>query len=74
MLSKVTATVCFNVINGYTAELFPTSLRNTAIGLCVMAARSGASIIPEINLLVEYIFYLCALFNPATRQTNIFLK
>lgn len=52
LIAKVSATVSFNVINSYTAELFPTNLRNTAIGFCMMSARSGGALIPIINLSV----------------------
>lgn len=51
MLAKISATVVFDTLNAYTAELFPTVVRNTAMGLCVMAARLGATVVPQISLL-----------------------
>ncbi|CAL8148592.1 unnamed protein product [Orchesella dallaii] len=51
IIAKGLATIAFNIINGYTPELFPTVVRNTALGLCVMGSRAGAALVPQINLL-----------------------
>ncbi|CAL8084066.1 unnamed protein product [Orchesella dallaii] len=53
-LAKVSATLIFKITNAYTAELFPTVVRNTALGLCVMSTRLGGTAIPEINLLERF--------------------
>jgi hypothetical protein len=41
-----------SVIYNYTAELFPTVVRNSAVGLCSMSARMGGMLTPQITLLV----------------------
>ena len=35
------ASACFAIVYVYTAELFPTTIRNTAIGSCSTIARVG---------------------------------
>ena len=36
----------------FSAEIFPTVLRNSGLGLCSMAARTGGLIAPFIDILV----------------------
>jgi len=43
----------FNIINSYTAELFPTTLRNSALGVCLMGSRLGAVVAPYIIIWVR---------------------
>ena len=43
LLSKSCLTLCYAVIYAYTPELFPTEIRNMAVGGCSMMARVGAS-------------------------------
>uniref|UniRef100_A0AC35EWX1 Organic cation transporter n=1 Tax=Panagrolaimus sp. PS1159 TaxID=55785 RepID=A0AC35EWX1_9BILA len=43
LLSKASLTLCYAVIYAYTPELFPTEIRNMAVGGCSMMARFGAS-------------------------------
>jgi OCT family organic cation transporter-like MFS transporter 4/5 len=40
-LGKFAATSAFNTVYLFTAELYPTAIRNTAIGLCSTLARVG---------------------------------
>ncbi|ODN02543.1 Organic cation transporter protein [Orchesella cincta] len=51
MIAKIAMAGCFAVIYNYTAELFPTVIRNSAVGLCSMAARMGGMLTPQITLL-----------------------
>lgn len=45
----------FAIICNYSAELFPTVIRNTGIGFGSMCARLGAMLTPIISLLVSII-------------------
>jgi len=51
MFAKIAMAGCFAVIYNYTAELFPTVVRNSAVGLCSMSARMGGMLTPQITLL-----------------------
>ena len=44
IIGKAGATTAFTGIYIYTAELFPTEIRNMALGACSLAARVGAII------------------------------
>ncbi len=46
MIAKIAMAGCFAVIYNYTAELFPTVVRTSAVGLCSMAARFGGMLTP----------------------------
>uniref|UniRef100_A0A665VFA6 Solute carrier family 22 member 21 n=1 Tax=Echeneis naucrates TaxID=173247 RepID=A0A665VFA6_ECHNA len=54
MTGKFAVTTSFAVIYAYTAELYPTVLRNTALGTCSMAARIGSIIAPYFIYLRSY--------------------
>ena len=41
LAGKFFASACFAIVYVYTAELYPTSIRNTAIGSCSSIARMG---------------------------------
>uniref|UniRef100_A0AAV2J5K8 Major facilitator superfamily (MFS) profile domain-containing protein n=1 Tax=Knipowitschia caucasica TaxID=637954 RepID=A0AAV2J5K8_KNICA len=58
MLGKFGATVAFAIIYAYTAELYPTVLRTTALASCSMAARVGSIVAPYFIYLS--IFKSCA--------------
>ncbi|KAI3358401.1 hypothetical protein L3Q82_014830 [Scortum barcoo] len=51
MVGKFGITASFAVIYVYTAELFPTVLRQTGIGVSCMFARMGGVLAPIINML-----------------------
>ncbi|XP_061558813.1 solute carrier family 22 member 4-like isoform X1 [Phycodurus eques] len=54
MLGKFGVTSAFCVVYAVTSELFPTVLRNTAMGCCSMAARVGTVTSPFIIYLGQY--------------------
>uniref|UniRef100_A0A3B3YA99 Major facilitator superfamily (MFS) profile domain-containing protein n=1 Tax=Poecilia mexicana TaxID=48701 RepID=A0A3B3YA99_9TELE len=54
MLGKFGVTAAFCVVYSVTTELFPTVIRNTAMGCCSMAARIATIISPFIIYLGEY--------------------
>ena len=41
LIGKFGASACFAIVYVYTAELFPTVIRNTAVGMCSTVARIG---------------------------------
>lgn len=53
ILGKFGITTGMSLIYAYTAELYPTVLRNTATGAFVTAARTGSSISPFVLQLGE---------------------
>ncbi|KAM9347885.1 solute carrier family 22 member 4-like [Symphorus nematophorus] len=54
MLGKFGITSSFCVVYAVTSEIFPTIIRNTAMGCCSMAARIGTIISPFIIYLGQY--------------------
>ncbi|XP_061606953.1 solute carrier family 22 member 4-like isoform X1 [Phyllopteryx taeniolatus] len=46
MLGKFAATAGTSLLYAFTAELYPTGLRNTASGTCVMVSRTGSCLAP----------------------------
>lgn len=46
MTGKFAVTTAFAIVYAYTAELYPTVLRNTALGACSMASRIGSITAP----------------------------
>jgi hypothetical protein len=53
MLGKFFIAGSFAIIYNYTAELFPTVIRNTALGVGSMCARLSGALTPLIGLLVN---------------------
>ncbi|ESO84002.1 hypothetical protein LOTGIDRAFT_108526 [Lottia gigantea] len=49
MIGKFGASAGFGVIYMFSAELFPTVLRNSSVGLCSVSARIGSMIAPYIS-------------------------
>ncbi|XP_074528310.1 solute carrier family 22 member 4-like [Halichoeres trimaculatus] len=54
MMGKFAVTTAFAIVYAYTAELYPTVLRNTAVGTCSMASRIGSIIAPYFIYLRSY--------------------
>lgn len=54
MLGKFGVTTAFTIVYAYTAELYPTVLRNTAVAACSMASRGGSIIAPYFIYLRSY--------------------
>ncbi|NWX20138.1 S22AD protein, partial [Aegotheles bennettii] len=54
IISKFTATGSFATSYVYAAELFPTVIRQTGVGLCSMSARVSGIMAPLIFLLGQY--------------------
>lgn len=53
MLGKFAVTTAFAIVYAYTAEIYPTVVRNTALGACSMASRIGSVIAPYFIYLSE---------------------
>ncbi|OXA41750.1 organic cation transporter protein [Folsomia candida] len=51
MLAKIAVAGSFAIIYNFTAELYPTVIRNSAVGISAMAARTSGMITPQIILL-----------------------
>ncbi|NWS70729.1 S22AD protein, partial [Crotophaga sulcirostris] len=54
IIGKFTATASFSTSYVYSAELFPTVVRQTGVGLCSMSARVAGVLAPLIRLLEQY--------------------
>ncbi|NXH15794.1 S22AD protein, partial [Bucco capensis] len=54
IIGKFTASASFSTSYVYSAELFPTVVRQTGVGLCSMSARVSAILAPLIRLLGQY--------------------
>ncbi|NXX01628.1 S22AD protein, partial [Larus smithsonianus] len=53
-IGKFMATASFSTSYVYSAELFPTVIRQTGVGLCSMSARVSGIVTPLIGLLTQY--------------------
>ncbi|NWX01335.1 S22AD protein, partial [Caloenas nicobarica] len=53
-IGKFAASASFSTSYVYTAELFPTVVRQTGVGLCSMSARVAGIVAPLIRLLSQY--------------------
>merc|ERR1711862_175481 len=56
-LGKLGTSAAFALIYLYSAEMFPTEVRNTALGTCSMVARLGSLVAPYIASLGSYESY-----------------
>ncbi|XP_077448472.1 organic cation/carnitine transporter 2-like [Stigmatopora argus] len=54
MMGKFSVTLAFGHVYAYSAELYPTVLRTTALGACSMAARIGSILAPYVLYLRSY--------------------
>jgi len=49
LIGKFFTSACYSCIYIYSAELYPTSCRNTGFACCVLASRIAGIIVPKIN-------------------------
>ena len=54
ILGKFGSTAVFGLLYLYTAELYPTEIRGTAIGLCCMLSRLGGIAAPQVMSIYLY--------------------
>lgn len=54
LIGKFGASACFAIVYVYTAELFPTVIRNTSIGFCSTIARVGGIMANLVGLLAPF--------------------
>ena len=52
-MGRFCITASFSTIYIYTAELFPTSVRNTCLAACSVGSRVGGILAPLLDLLVS---------------------
>lgn len=76
IVGKGAITCAFSSVYNFTAELWPTSLRNTMMGFCSMIARIGSMLAPLTPLLVSILttssrFLVIHLLNPLFQQGHI---
>lgn len=57
MLGKLAITSSYGAVYVFTAEQFPTVIRNVGLGACSTFARVGGVIAPYINHLVSFFFF-----------------
>ncbi|XP_005098671.1 solute carrier family 22 member 6-like [Aplysia californica] len=57
VVGKFGVSGAFNAIYLYTPELFPTNVRNTALGIAYIGARTGGMLAPYTKLLYKRIVY-----------------
>ena len=48
LIGKFGASASFAIVYLYTAELYPTQIRSTAVGMCSMMARIGGFAAPQV--------------------------
>ena len=53
LLGRFGITASFGAIDVYSAELFPTALRNTGLAVCSVGSRFGGILAPMLQLLVR---------------------
>ena len=51
LIGKFGASACFAIVYVYTAEMFPTVIRNQAVGTCSLVARIGGIVSLLLDLL-----------------------
>ncbi|KAJ6638845.1 Organic cation transporter protein [Pseudolycoriella hygida] len=54
LVGKSAITVSFTVLYVYTAELYPTNLRNSLVCACSMVGRIGSIVAPQTPLLIRF--------------------
>ena len=53
MIGKLSITASYGVIYIFSTEIFPTPIRNVAIGAASMSARIGGILCPYLNMMSE---------------------
>jgi hypothetical protein len=53
LFGKFAITGAFDTTYVFTAEIFPTKLRNSMLGMCSMVGRIGSMLAPQTPLLVS---------------------
>ncbi|XP_063362491.1 organic cation transporter protein-like [Cydia amplana] len=82
MVGKLTITFAFNALYVFTAELFPTATRSSALAACSLVGRLGSVLAPQTPLLSKYIqallYGVCSLLaalamlaTPETRRSRL---
>lgn len=64
MTGKFGFTMAFSIVYIYTAEIYPTVLRNVGMGMCSSAARIGSIIAPYVIYLGKHVVlysFMCVL-------------
>ncbi|XP_063709471.1 organic cation transporter protein-like [Culicoides brevitarsis] len=54
LIGKFSISISFTIIYVYTAEMFPTNLRNSLLGICSMFGRIGSISAPQTPLLATF--------------------
>lgn len=54
LIGKLSICMSFGIIYMYTAELFPTTVRNGIMSACSMIGRAGSMLAPQIPLLAKF--------------------
>ncbi|VVC35894.1 Sugar transporter, conserved site,Major facilitator superfamily domain,Major facilitator, sugar [Cinara cedri] len=54
LVGKFSITVSFVILYMYTAEMFPTEIRHSLLGICSMFGRIGSMVAPQTPLLATY--------------------
>jgi len=53
LIGKFSITISFVILYMYTAEMFPTEIRHSLLGICSMFGRIGSMVAPQTPLLVS---------------------
>jgi MFS-type transporter involved in bile tolerance (Atg22 family) len=71
LFGKFAITGAFDTTYVFTAEIFPTKLRNSMLGMCSMVGRIGSMLAPQTPLLVR--LFLIKTSNYRTVANTCFL-
>lgn len=72
MLGKFAITYSWGATYVFTAELYPTTVRNVGVAACTAFANIGATLAPQISYMVSLIYHIKFLkFDIRNSNTNI---